>query len=69
MSNGNSPEDERPFEDVSEEEVAPGVFLPFVHRPLSRYVNTMADGEPRNNFLERTRFANGAAAWNGRRPC
>ncbi|WP_166036866.1 hypothetical protein [Sphingosinicella sp. YJ22] len=27
-------------------------------------VRTMADGEPRNNFLERTRFANGATAWN-----
>jgi len=30
------------IEDDSEEEVAPGVFLPFIHRPLSRYVNTMA---------------------------
>ena len=30
-------------EDVSEEEVAPGVRLPFVHRPLSRYVNAMAE--------------------------
>jgi hypothetical protein len=27
-------------------------------------VQTMADGEPRNNFLERARFAGGAAAWN-----
>ena len=30
-------------EDVSIEQIAPGVNLPFVHRPLSRYVNTMAD--------------------------
>jgi SAM-dependent methyltransferase len=30
-------------EDVSEEEVAPGVRLPFVHRPLSRYVNALAE--------------------------
>jgi SAM-dependent methyltransferase len=29
-------------EDVSLEELAPGVVLPFVHRPLSRYVNQMA---------------------------
>lgn len=29
-------------EDVSLEEVAEGVELPFVHRPLSRYVNAMA---------------------------
>jgi SAM-dependent methyltransferase len=29
-------------EDVSLEELAPGVVLPFVHRPLSRYINTMA---------------------------
>ena len=29
-------------EDVRMEEVAPGVMLPFVHRPLSRYVNAMA---------------------------
>lgn len=28
--------------DVSMEEVAPGVELPFVHRPLSEYVNAMA---------------------------
>lgn len=28
--------------DVSTEEVAPGVTLPFVHRPLSEYVNTLA---------------------------
>jgi SAM-dependent methyltransferase len=29
--------------DVSMEELAPGVILPFVHRPLSQYVNAMAD--------------------------
>lgn len=29
-------------EDVTQEEVAPGVVLPFVHRPMSRYVNTLA---------------------------
>ncbi len=29
-------------EDVSMEELAPGVLLPFVHRPLSQYVNAMA---------------------------
>ncbi len=30
-------------EDIRNEEVAPGVVLPFVHRPLSRYVNLMAE--------------------------
>jgi len=30
-------------ERVDEEEIAPGVRLPFAHRPLSRYVNAMAD--------------------------
>jgi len=30
-------------EDLAPEEVAPGVVLPFVHRPLSRYVNAMAE--------------------------
>jgi SAM-dependent methyltransferase len=34
-------------EDLAPEEVAPGVILPFVHRPLSRYVNAMA----RNGML------------------
>jgi SAM-dependent methyltransferase len=29
-------------EDVSLEELAPGVLLPFVHRPLSRYLNGLA---------------------------
>ena len=31
------------IEDASMEEVAPGVLLPFIHRPLSRYVNAMAE--------------------------
>jgi SAM-dependent methyltransferase len=30
-------------DDVAMEEVAPGVRLPFMHRPLSRYINAMAD--------------------------
>ena len=30
-------------EDVAMEELAPGVVLPFVHRPLSQYVNALAD--------------------------
>ena len=30
-------------DDVALEEVAPGVRLPFMHRPLSRYINVMAD--------------------------
>lgn len=30
-------------DDESLEEVAPGVRLPFMHRPLSRYINVMAD--------------------------
>ena len=34
-------------EDISMEELAPGVVLPFVHRPLSQYVNAMA----RNGLL------------------
>ena len=29
--------------DVTMEELAPGVLLPFVHRPLSQYVNAMAE--------------------------
>jgi SAM-dependent methyltransferase len=29
-------------EDESLEQVAPGVWLPFIHRPLSRYVNVLA---------------------------
>ena len=29
--------------DVTMEELSPGVLLPFVHRPLSHYVNAMAD--------------------------
>ena len=30
-------------EDVAIEEIAPDVHLPFVHRPISRYVNTLAE--------------------------
>lgn len=37
-------------EDVSMEELAPGVVLPFVHRPLSQYVNAMANN---GLFIER----------------
>ena len=33
-------------EDVRDEEVAPGVVLPFVHRPLSRYLNLMVRRGP-----------------------
>ena len=50
-------------EDKVMEEVEKGIFLPFVHRPLSRYVNAMADGglfirrmeepAPPPGFLER----------------
>jgi SAM-dependent methyltransferase len=49
--------------DTSMEEVAPGVSLPFVHRPISRYVNAMAraglfievmeEPAPPPGFLER----------------
>ena len=51
------------IEDNSLEEVAPGVLLPFIHRPLSRYVNAMAahglliermeEPAPPEGFLER----------------
>ncbi len=51
-------------EDNSVEEVAKGVFIPFVHRPLSRYVNAMAEAglslvrmvepAPPEGFLART---------------
>ena len=30
-------------ESITNEQMEPGVILPFVHRPLSRYVNTMAE--------------------------
>jgi len=30
-------------DDRSMEEVAPGVILPFIHRPLSRYINALID--------------------------
>jgi SAM-dependent methyltransferase len=29
-------------ENLEQEEIAPGVTLPFIHRPMSRYVNTLA---------------------------
>jgi SAM-dependent methyltransferase len=38
------------IEDTSMEEVRPGVVLPFVHRPLNRYVNAMIDA---GLFIER----------------
>ncbi len=51
------------LDDLSEEEVAPGVCLPFIHRPVSRYVNAMAEvglliermeePAPPEGFLER----------------
>lgn len=51
------------IEDDSQEEVAPGVWLPFIHRPLNRYVNAMAahglliermeEPPPPEGFLER----------------
>ena len=51
------------IDDNSPEEVAPGVLLPFIHRPLHRYVNAMADHglliermeepAPPEGFLER----------------
>ena len=31
------------MESIESEEVAKEVFLPFVHRPVSRYVNALAD--------------------------
>ena len=34
-------------EDATIEEVEKGVFIPFIHRPLSRYVNAMADARAR----------------------
>ena len=50
-------------ESIVDEEMEPGVVLPFVHRPLSRYVNAMADHgmfvdrmlepAPPEGFLER----------------
>jgi SAM-dependent methyltransferase len=51
------------IEDITMEELAPGVILPFVHRPLSQYVNAMAahglliermeEPMPPERFLER----------------
>jgi SAM-dependent methyltransferase len=50
-------------EDLSDEEVAPGVHLPFIHRPLNRYVNALSEAglliermeepAPPPGFLER----------------
>ena len=31
------------IEDARDEEVEKGIFIPFIHRPLSRYVNALAD--------------------------
>ena len=39
------------------EELAPGVVLPFVHRPLSQYVNAMADARPADRAHGRARAA------------
>ena len=51
-------------EDVSMEELAPGVVLPFVHRPLSQYVNAMAaTGCSSNAWKSRCRPK---ASWPGR---
>ena len=44
-------------EDVSLEELAPGVVLPFVHRPLSRYVNQLAAGRAARRAHGRARTA------------
>jgi len=59
------------LDDNSPEEVAPGVLLPFVHRPLNRYVNAMADHglliermeepAPPQGFLERAEEYRSAA--------
>ena len=38
------------IESLEEEEIAPGVHLPFIHRPMSRYVNALAA----NGLLRRT---------------
>ena len=39
---GSVSDEARQVEDLSLEEVEKDVFIPFVHRPLSRYVNAMA---------------------------
>ena len=51
------------IEDETIEEVEKGVFIPFIHRPLSRYINALADNgllvermvepAPPSGFLER----------------
>ncbi|HEV3362634.1 MAG TPA: methyltransferase domain-containing protein [Acidimicrobiia bacterium] len=60
------------LDDNSPEEVAPGVLLPFIHRPLNRYVNAMADHglliermeepAPPEGFLERAEEYRDAAS-------
>jgi SAM-dependent methyltransferase len=57
--------------DVTMEELAPGVILPFVHRPLSQYVNSMAavglvirrmeEPRPPDGFLARAKEYRDAA--------
>jgi SAM-dependent methyltransferase len=59
-------------EDVTMEELAPGVVLPFVHRPLSQYVNAMAghgllvdrmeEPAPPEGFLARAKEYRAAAS-------
>jgi SAM-dependent methyltransferase len=39
-------------EDISMEEVAPGVVLPFIHRPLSRYVNALIAAGMNLEYME-----------------
>lgn len=48
--------------DVTMEELAPGVVLPFVHRPLSHYVNTLADHGLRVERMEEPRPPEGFLA-------
>jgi SAM-dependent methyltransferase len=59
-------------EDSTVEELDKGIFIPFVHRPLSRYVNALADGglvvtrmeepSPAPGFLARAEEYMGAAS-------
>ena len=59
------------IEDETIEEVQQGVFIPFIHRPLSRYVNAMAENQllvagmiepaPPPGFLERASAYEAAA--------
>lgn len=48
--------------DVTMEELAPGVVLPFVHRPLSHYVNTLAEHGLRIERMEEPRPPEGFLA-------